>query len=72
MPCVPSASALAALLPGCAVEIMPEHLIPVLAEPAKRGPKPTGRTPDAERQRKSRAARRAAMEHAKERARKSV
>jgi hypothetical protein len=72
VPCLPSAAALARLLPGCDVQIMPEHLIPQLAEPLKRGPKPTGRTPDAERQRKSRAARRAAMEHAKERKKESV
>ena len=72
VPCLPSTSALARLLPGADVQIMPEHLIPQLAELQKRGPKPTGRTPDAERQRKSRAARRAAMEHTKERARESV
>jgi hypothetical protein len=73
VPCLPSAAALARLLPGCDVQIMPEELIPVLAEPAKRGPKPSGTAMStAERQRKSRAARRAATEHAKERARESV
>jgi hypothetical protein len=40
---------------------MPEHLLPTPAEPAKRGPKPSGTAMNkAERQRKSRAARRAA------------
>ena len=52
--------------------VMPEVLIPKLAEPQKRGPKPTGRTSDAERQRRSRAERQAAAEHAKERAKESV
>jgi hypothetical protein len=72
MPCLPSATAVAQMLPGCRLEMMPEYLLPRLAEPQKRGPKPTGRTPDAERQRRSRAARRAQMEHAKERAKESV
>ena len=40
VPCLPSAAALARLLPGCRVKIMPEELIPVLAEPVKRGPRP--------------------------------
>jgi hypothetical protein len=72
VPCLPSTAALEHRLPGCDVQIMPEELIPVLAEPARRGPKPTGRTPDAERARKSRAARRAERERARERQRESV
>ena len=73
VPCLASAAALARLLPGCRVQIMPEHLIPKLAEPQKRGPKPSGTAmSEAERQRKGRAARRAATEHAKERAKESV
>ena len=56
VPCLASAAALARLLPGCRVQIMPEHLIPKLAEPQKRGPKPSGTAmSEAERQRKGRA-----------------
>jgi DnaJ domain len=73
IPCLPSAAGLERVLTGCAVHQMPVHLVPRLAEPGRRGPKPTGTAMDpAERQRKSRAARRAQMEQEKQRQREAA
>jgi hypothetical protein len=73
IPCLPSAAGLERVLTGCSVQQMPEHLVPQLAEPGRRGPKPSGTAMDpAERQRKSRAARRAQMEQEKQRQREAA
>ena len=71
VPCLPSALALAAFFPGCAVERMPDHLIPQRAGQQKRGPKPSGMSQQEqakERQRRRRHRQRAEREQAKERA----
>jgi hypothetical protein len=71
VPCLPSALALAAFFPGCAVERMPDHLIPQRAGQQKRGPKPSGMSQQEqakERQRRRRHRQHAEREQAKERA----
>lgn len=73
IPCLPSAAGLERVLTGCAVHQMPEHLVPQLAEPGRRGPKPTDTAMDpAERQRKRRAVRRAQMEQENQRQREAA
>ena len=68
-----SAAGLERMLKGCEVRQMPEHLVPQVAEPSRRGPKPSGMAMEpAERQRKSRAARRAQMEQEKQRQREAA
>ena len=73
VPCLPSAAGLERMLKGCEVRQMPEHLVPQVAEPSLRGPKPSGMAMElAQRQRKSRAARRAQMEQEKQRQREAA
>ena len=71
VPDLPLALALAEEFPGCHVEQMPEHMIPV--PPGRRGPLPTGTAMSpAERQRRSRQARRERQEQNRQRAREDA
>ena len=66
VPDLPSALALAAELQGCTVEQLPDHLIPELAQ-RRHGPPASGTALSAaERQRRSRAARRQRMQEGRE------